>query len=59
MRVQRIYFNPKDLINTKDGRISGPVNGKATEMIYLKSENSEVTTNELPFSTIENDDSPY
>ena len=52
-------FNPKDLINTKDGRITQSISGKATEMIYLKSENSEVKTNEIPFSTKENDDSPY
>ena len=52
-------FNPKDLINTKDGRIMQSVLGKATEMIYLKSENSEVKTNEIPFSTIDSDEKPY
>ena len=52
-------FNPKELINTKDGRITQLILGKSTEMIYLKSENSEVKANEIPFSTIENDDSPY
>ena len=52
-------FNPKDLINTKDGRITQSLSGKATEMIYLKSENSEVKTNEIPFSTIDSDEKPY
>jgi hypothetical protein len=52
-------FNPKDLINTKDGRIMQSVLGKATEMIYLKSENSEVKTNKIPFSTIDSDEKPY
>ena len=52
-------FNPKELTNPSDGRISGVVNGKSTEMIYLKSENSEVKTNEIPFSTIDSDEKPY
>lgn len=52
-------FNPKELINTKDGRITQSILGKATEMIYLKSENSDVKTNEIPFNTTVNDDEPY
>lgn len=54
-------FNPKDLINTKDGRILQSVSGKATEMIYLKSEQliGNFIPNEIPFNKVENDEEPY
>ena len=54
-------FNPKELRNPSDGRISGVVNGKSTEMIYLKS-NPQIGSfipNEIPFSTIDSDEKPY